>query len=547
MKNNTSKCDDKTIILCAGTIHHSELPIITNQSNAMIPVNGKPVIGWILDDLIVKKILRATIILRDDDLHLKNFIQRIYGKRMILSILSIQENMNILQSLLKGISHEPTEGLVRIILGDTLIRDSFNSEKDFVYTKNVDDSQRWCLVSVDNDNLVVDYIDKQKVTISPKIALAGYYHIKHGLFLQKCIEQAINEGGEQISHVLKNYSEKYPIEAKNVSEWYDFGHIETLIDARNRLLQHRYFNSLSIDPLLSTITKISDNNEKLSSELNWYSQIPDALKVLTPRIINCSETDKKVKIVSEYYGYPTLSELYVYGDIQMNHWSMILKSVLDIHEQFKEYPGKLEEHFVEKIYLTKTLNRLNELSNQDDDWRSLLALDIINFNGSELHNLKMLKIPFEQKVKEIIESSQIYVIHGDLCFSNILFDINNWIVRLIDPRGSFGKKGIFGDPRYDIAKLRHSVSGLYDFIMADMFHVSRTAEGFVGHIYFNENCSEIANEFDERICAQNYNVNEIIFIEGLLFISMAALHKDYPSRQLIMYLTGLQLINEVLK
>ena len=43
-----------TIILCGGEINYSDLPISTNQTNAMIPVNGKPVIGWIIDDLIEK-------------------------------------------------------------------------------------------------------------------------------------------------------------------------------------------------------------------------------------------------------------------------------------------------------------------------------------------------------------------------------------------------------------------------------------------------------------------------------------------------------------
>ena len=134
--------------------------------------------------------------------------------------------MNILHSLSTGVLLESTEGLFSIILGDTLIRDSFESEKDFVYTKIVEDSQRWCLVSIDDNSQIVDYIDKQETAVSPKIALAGYYHIRHGLFLQECLKLAIDEGEEQISIVLENYNKKYPIEAKNVSEWYDFGHIE---------------------------------------------------------------------------------------------------------------------------------------------------------------------------------------------------------------------------------------------------------------------------------------------------------------------------------
>ena len=43
--------DKIALILCGGDINYSHLPIITTKSNAMIPVNGKPVIGWIIDEL----------------------------------------------------------------------------------------------------------------------------------------------------------------------------------------------------------------------------------------------------------------------------------------------------------------------------------------------------------------------------------------------------------------------------------------------------------------------------------------------------------------
>ena len=53
------------------------------------------------------------------------------------------------------------------------------------------------------------------------------------------------------------------------------------------------------------------------------------------------------------------------------------------------------------------------------------------------------------------------IMHGDFCLSNILYDLRSRICKLLDPRGSFGASGIYGDPRYDVAKLYHSVYGLY--------------------------------------------------------------------------------------
>jgi hypothetical protein len=38
-------------------------------------------------------------------------------------------------------------------------------------------------------------------------------------------------------------------------------------------------------------------------------------------------------------------------------------------------------------------------------------------------------------------------------------------------------------------------------------------------------------------------LEEVKFIEGLLFISMLPLHADHPRRQTMMYLRGLELLN----
>lgn len=63
--------NETNIILCGGPINYSNLPIGTTQSNGMVTVNGKPVIGLILDDLLAKGIRRATVVVR-----LQDFLER---------------------------------------------------------------------------------------------------------------------------------------------------------------------------------------------------------------------------------------------------------------------------------------------------------------------------------------------------------------------------------------------------------------------------------------------------------------------------------------
>jgi dTDP-glucose pyrophosphorylase len=541
-----TESETTTIILCGGPINYTNLPIGTNLSNAMIPVNGKPVIGWILDDLLAKQIRQVTVVLREQDHRLQAFLQRAYVGRMAIELVPLRQEGTIVQSLQAGLRSGPSLGPVRIVLGDTLITDPFTGSQDFVYVGKVADARRWCLAVTGQHGQIVDYLDKQDIAGGEFQALAGYYHLTQGAYLLECVERTASYGGRELSEVLRLYGGVHPIYARPVQEWYDFGHIDHLVDARRRLLKPRYFNSLTINPILNTITKVSEHDDKLADELDWYLNLPGELKVLAPRILSHERVDGHLQIVQEYYGYPTLAELYLYGDLHPDTWISILRHVLQIHQEFRRHPGNLESTHIENMYVTKTRQRLEALHAQDPDWRELLDRGEVIFNGQRLRGIWQLIEGIQKRAKELAHSAPVSVIHGDLCFSNILFDINHQIIRLIDPRGSFGAKGIYGDARYDLAKLRHSVHELYDYILADMFDLRATAAGFQSHIYTNGAPRVVGAVFDQMLADQGYNLDEIRFIEGLLFISMLPLHHGHLRRQQMMYLTGLSLLNEVL-
>lgn len=537
---------EATVILCGGSPLSASAAINTSLSNALTPINGKPVIGWILDDLISKGIHQARIVLRENDHRLQSFLERAYCNRMELGLVPLAQSNSILESLLAGLQHESTNGLVRIILGDTLILDTFESTEDFVYVGEVQESRRWCLPVLADGGQVVDYVDKQSVTGGPFKAIAGYYHLQHGEVLGECVKESLATGARELSDALRRYGAKYSITTRPANEWFDFGHIDNVVAARRRLLRPRHFNSLTVNPVLNTITKVSEHDAKLRDELDWYLKIPDELKVLSPRIVSFEQHNGSLQIVEEYYGYPSLAELYVYGELDADTWLSVLRKVLRIHQEFRRFPGLVEPDAVEAMYATKTWQRLAEVRAQSRDLDSLLADETITLNGQTLHNLKTLEEAVRAKAKSLAQSAPAFIVHGDFCFSNILFDPNNQILRLIDPRGSFGQKGIYGDARYDIAKLRHSVAGYYDFIVADMFELQEAAGEFTSRTYANGTPASVAASFDKMVTDCGYDLAEIKFIEGLLFISMLPLHRGNLRRQKMMYLTGLSRLNEVL-
>ena len=90
----------------------------------------------------------------------------------------------------------------------------------------------------------------------------------------------------------------------------------------------------------------------------------------------------------------------------------------------------------------------------------------------------------------------------------------------MDPRGKFGEFDIYGDQRYEIAKLFHSVDGKYDYIIKDLFEVEKQDNTINYKIFdkFDFSLFELMKEeLQDLIGNQQRNIE---IIESLLFLSM---------------------------
>ncbi len=534
------------IILCGGDINYSHLPMGAHRSNAMIPINGKPVIGWIFEDLQKKGFRETIVVLQFENHKLANYLKWTFSNLIDLHFAYVQPGGTILHSLLAGLSWVLPGKSVYVVLGDTLIEDPLPPVDDFVFAGPYDEPENWCLVKTDDDGNVLKFYDKEPVTMSGLTAAIGGYAFSRTDILRNCVVRQIQAQKRELSAALSLYNDVISLKIIPARYWYDFGHIEGFNRAKRTLLQSRYFNSLSIDPVRGIITKRSKKTDKLDDELNWYHQLPDSLKVFTPRIFSNNIEKGETNIVQEFYGYPNLAELFVFGDLNLVLWKNALRQLFEVHKQFLRFPNTLQPADLEAMYRKKTFDRLQSLEN-DAAWQRLLQQERIVINGQTVPNLPQLYDHLQQAIKSLLTNNNGAIIHGDYCFSNILYDLQTQIIRLVDPRGSFGQKGIYGDPRYDIAKLRHSVSGLYDFILADMFKIEREPERYTFHfeVFRNENQKALAAYLDQLIVEMGYQLHEIILIEGLLFLSMVPYHDGKPERQLAMYLTGILILNRL--
>lgn len=321
----------------------------------------------------------------------------------------------------------------------------------------------------------------------------------------------------------------------------------------------RAYNRFEIDETKGIITKIS-STQRLEDEIGYYTNLKThhpQQYIYFPRIIASSQLGATEHWMDlELYSYPNLGN-YMFIQNELVDWSIVLNKLKDILAEWSHtYPSSSwSKSYIadaaRDMYITKTEREQKAFY---DGWKDKIENIFLDQTNSIIINKKEYK-PFETvwpEVKQYIEKHMLSfiptMIHGDCCFSNILYGHDKQLLRFIDPRGSFGKRGVYGDIRYDVAKLYHSVDGMYEVFINDKFEVSNTNNEHTIRLIEHRSTIEIGQALRafENTFFPQFNKKEIKIIQGCIFIGMCARHYDSLTRQHAMYLTGIRLLNEAL-
>jgi dTDP-glucose pyrophosphorylase len=542
--------DTCVLIPAAGRVPEGILAFSNITCPAMIPVAGRPLIYWTMQYLLSLGLKRFLIAVSQRQLFLEDFIACTFGRNCEVQFLVPEQDRGVGGTVCELANAASGESAL-VVLGDTHFQfqdaSILEGEDVTVLTSEVDDPYRWCTVDTDELGRIESFHDKSTDVPTPAKALIGVYFFPRLEELrragQAALEASLSTGRSvQMAELLNQLPR--PSHTAPVKEWLDCGNPDRQAASHRVLLQKRAFNELKIDPILGTITKRSRNTEKFIDEINFLRLLPRDIAVLFPRILDFSTEWNDPFVVMEYYGYATLAEVFVFENVDPGIWDQVFLHLHAIvRDEFTRYRRPLAAQTLQDMYLKKTRNRIDELATNPALSRLALSTDRVIVNDVELANLPMLWPQVEGIVAKLTENAQGTLVHGDLCLSNILYDLRSRVCKMIDPRGSFGSPGIYGDPRYDIAKLYHSVYGLYDFITNDLFEVTLDGMNIRLDVRSRPRHGDICSRF-ENVFFKHYDRREILLLTGLLFASMPALHYDVPKRQLAMYARAVQLLNE---
>lgn len=295
--------------------------------------------------------------------------------------------------------------------------------------------------------------------------------------------------------------------------------------------------------------KTSDDKDKFIGEIKWYLKLPADVEYVRPRIFDYSTSYVNPYVSMEYYAYHTVHELFLYGDLTLQQWIDIFNRIRFVCDDFKRYTVQDANirQALEEMYLTKTLQRFEKMKK---DERFLAFFESpITVNGKKYQPLEKIIVALETIIPEMLYDVDTFnIIHGDLCFANIMVDSNFSFIKVIDPRGKFGTYDIYGDFRYELAKLFHSVDGKYDFIIKDLFDLDYNIETSCINYRIQDRKREfnLYKVFLDTFAAEiGNNLRKVELIEALLFLSMIPLHGESIRHQMVMLGTGLEILNRV--
>ncbi|MDR6714704.1 hypothetical protein J2W83_004340 [Pseudomonas hunanensis] len=404
------------------------------------------------------------------------------------------------------------EQIVRLMHGDTLIN-GIPTAADVIGTSTTTDDYGW---------------EYEGTPGHDKLIWCGFFSFSSPRLLTQSLTLARGDFVEAI----KRYSKKTPLLGQEVGSWNDLGHVNTYFKSRASITTQRAFNSLLIAD--GMVTKRGQPNRKIQAEAKWFAALPPALKRFTPQLIDCKlDSDGATYYCLEYLSLSPLNEVFVHGKNPAFFWEKIFNIFKDVFDKMRQAaPADIDREALRldahALYNEKTHRRLSEIGTQGifDPQSPFMYDGILLPSLTELADICI--------DKTLILPNILSVLHGDICFSNVLYDSRSEMIKILDPRGmtEAGEFSIFGDQKYDLAKFAHSVLGLYDLIIAGRYELNKSAEGSVVlDFHLDSRLEEIQETFLATEFTPAVSVRDVMPAVVLLFISMIPLHFDRPDRQ----------------
>jgi hypothetical protein len=303
----------------------------------------------------------------------------------------------------------------------------------------------------------------------------------------------------------------------------------------------RNFNTLSVSG--RQMLKQSADREKMKGEHDYWYLLPSNLQRFIVQPFEYQEDAKGASYRMERLNVPDMAILWIHEERALSNkqFESMLDGICEWFDTIETKPSATAAELAKETYIHKLDRRV----------ATFLSMDV----GKQVDKLLATGSPYGslhaivEIYKQLIErewgqglDDQIAMTHGDLCFSNILYDKRSKLLKFIDPRGAETEEQLWGSPYYDVAKLSHSILGGYDFINNDLFEI-RLDENLRLELELKRPVSaEREHIFLSRMEALGFNPSRIRLYEASLFLSMLPLHAESPKKLIGFILSAVKIL-----
>jgi fructosamine-3-kinase len=449
----------------------------------------------------------------------------------------LPEKLGVGDAIRAALQQANIYGPVVILFGDTLATPpEIDVNENVVLIDDVTANYEWTYFNPDGSN-GRGHFASVPPQVTARQVVCGYFHFTDANLLLKC-------PGSKLHEVLNEYKKHLDISVLKARDWHDFGHLSLYYKSRRDLLVARDFNSVRSDGLV--FEKHSTQTEKMQAEIHWYSNLPSQLSLHVPKFLGTVNRNNQLGYQLEYLYLPTIADLFTMGNLPERVWERILAGITNLLHQFSNQRPARQMFAASEAYATwffntmiyeKTHERIHKFCSE----RKFKLGTNFKING---HCLQ----PLDSIINELLtsirpsQSHDMVFWHGDLFFGNMLYDFRSDRVFCLDPRGACGRQFcLFGDMRYDISKLMHSLVGGYDSIIQGRYFLETKSDiSWDLEVFRSEGATKLEKSFMKSIQEiKTIDQKEILAITSLLFLTMLPLHKDNPKRQDALLCRGL--------
>ena len=330
----------------------------------------------------------------------------------------------------------------------------------------------------------------------------------------------------------------------NCGAFFDISNKEGFLEYITGGFEARFFNSLDGDEF--EVIKKSTDKRKIRAEYEFYRLLPERMKSWFVQPYDYKESGEFASYGMERMHAPDLAIRYVHGSIDEHGFRQILKLLFRFIaiRQKREVDKDRYFELKKQLYIDKPERRIREFnaSGVSEKINALVAA------GTRYTGVSGLFEDYRSVYEKLIPGFKgefcEAVGHGDLCFSNILYQSDADMIRLIDPRGATDEEELYTDPYYDIAKLSHSICGNYDFINSALYEIALGEDMSLKLIIDNDN-EPYVRIFREFAGEAGFDMRFVRLFECSLFLSMLPLHQDRPNKVMAFILNAIDILDEV--